>query len=715
MVTFLKSTAVLIIDKWRLMKTFLLLQATVLQARCLLFILGIMLFAVGISVASAREVSVGVYENHPKVFTETDGTFAGIFVDIIEDIARREGWSLRYVHGSWPQCLKRLESGAIDLMMDVAYSPERADKYDFCENDVICNWAQVYTRLGLDIEIITELDGLRLATLRNGIHFKRFEYLAKEFGIRHDLTLCDDYETVFLMLHEKKADAGIVNRIFGYVHKDKYDVVRSPVVFSPASLRFAVLKGSNTDIITAVDRHLAAMKTEKPSAYHQSLRRWLGETTKLRLPQWIFRSLAAAGIGILLLAVMSFLLKYQVSRKTAHLRLANAQLEEQVSETMRAHLELKRSEEKLIHQERLSALGQMTSGIAHDFNNMLTPILGYSDLILEDPDILKNCEELLSMLGSIRKASGEARETVKRLQEFQRADSRSKMEKVSVAELVSSVIAATKPLWKTHKEIYSTSITIREDVPLDLMVTASKSQLREALMNLLLNAIYALPSGGEVTIRAFVKDEYFYLEVRDTGIGMSKDVVQRCLEPFFSTKGEDGTGMGLAMVHGIIERHNGSLSIDSAPGKGTTIAMRLPLAQEETGAQPDPRASAKVVRPLKVLVVDDDMNSRKLLSKYLALDGHCVTTAIDVSGGIAEFDQGEFNLLITDRAMPGASGDKMAQHVKASAHQVPVLMITGFAKVMAPRNNHSMDVDCILGKPFTVRELRNAIEQAFRS
>jgi len=678
-------------------------------------LLPLLLLVLGSSLAPAREVKVGVYENRPKVFTQEDGRIAGIFPDIIEEVARREGWSLQYVHGSWPECLKRLESGEIDLMVDIAYSPERAERYDFCTNDVICNWAQIYTQPGMNIEVITELEGLQLAALRDGIHTKRFRKLAAEFGIHYEMMLCGDYTDIFALIDEKKVDAGIVNRIFGYSHKDKYAVERSPVIFSPASLRFATRKGSFPELLAAIDQHLAAMKAESPSAYHQSIRRWLGETSELTLPQWIFRSLLAAGIGILLLLVMSSLLKYQVNKRTRSLRLSNTQLEEQVAETMKAHLELKESEEKVIRQERLGALGQMTSGIAHDFNNMLTPVLGYSDLLLENPGIMENPEELHLMLGSIRTAAREARETVKRLQEFNRADSRSKMETFSLAELATSVILATKPLWKAHKEVDSTSISVEQEIPVDLRVTAGKSQLTEALMNLIFNSIHALSEGGKITVRARVQDGHFSLEVQDTGIGMSPEVVQRCVEPFFSTKGEEGTGMGLAMVHGIVKRHNGVLKIDSTPGKGTTITMYLPLDQKDAETAVVPDMTDQAVPPMKVLVVDDDSNSRGLISKYLSLDHHEVTTAVDVPDGIGKFDLGKFNLVITDRAMPGVSGDKMAEHVKTSAHSVPVLMITGFLKIVESQRKYPVDVNYIMGKPFTVQELRNAIYQALHS
>jgi len=697
------------------MKTGTELHLIGLRARFTFFLLTLTLFTMLDSGILAREIKVGVYENRPKVFTQENGNIAGIFPDLIEEMARREGWSLQYVHGSWPECLTRLESGEIDLLMDVAYSSERTKKYDFCKEDVICNWAQVYTQPGMNIKVITELEGMRIAALHKDIHTKEFKELTDKFGIQYELTLCDDYKDIFFLIDEKKVDAGIVNRIFGYSYQNNYAVERSPVIFSTASLRFATKKGSYPEILAAIDQHLADMKEEDPSAYHQSIRRWLGETSKLLLPRWIAWSCGTALGGILLLFLMSSLLKYQVNKKTARLRLTNAQLEEQVAETMKAHLELKESEEKVIRQERLGALGQMTSGIAHDFNNMLTPVLGYSDLLLENPDILENPEELRLMLGTIRTAAREARETVKRIQEFNRADSRSKMETFSLAELVAAVVLATKPLWKAHKEADSTAITVSQEVPKDLQVTAAKSQLSEALMNLVLNSIHALSAGGKITIRAAVQEEQFSLEVQDNGAGMSPEVVQRCVEPFFSTKGEEGTGMGLAMVHGIVKRHNGVLSIKSDPGKGTTITMHLPLNQEDGESMLTPDAAEQAVPPMRILVVDDDSSSRGLISTYLSLDGHEVTTAIDAPDGIEKFNLGRFDLVITDRAMPGVSGDKMAEHVKTSSHPVPVLMITGFLKIMASQKKHPMDVNHIMGKPFTLRELRSAIHQSLHS
>lgn len=664
--------------------------------------------------AANRNIKIGVYENKPKIFTQPNGTPAGIFVDIIEDIARQEDWKLQYVHGSWDQCLRRLETGRIDLMADIAYSPERDKIYDFCGDDVICNWAQIYTRRGVDVTIITELDGLRVAAMKGDIHTDRFLNLAEGFGLRVEMTPVDDYESVFRLIAERKVDAGLVNRIYGYAHENQFAVNRSPVVFSPASLRFAVKDGRNADIIETIDQCLKAMKTEKGSTYHQSIRRWLGETSKLSLPHWIFWTLAAALALMALFALLNLILKNQVNIKTEHLRRVNAELEKQVQETMKAHLELKRNEEQLIRHERLSALGQLTSGISHDFNNMLFPIIGYADMLLKTPSLLANRDELTVMLECIRTSAFSSRDTVRRLQEFIRADSGQALEEVNVPQLVSEIVLAVKPLWKSQREAESATIKIIEEVTPGLHVILSKSQFREALMNLILNALHAIEKDGVITIRASVEDGQFVTQVIDTGQGMTREVANQCLEPFFTTKGQKGTGMGLAMVHGVVKRHKGMLEINSEPGRGTTITMRIPLLEESSGDAFEPSCGNQTSRCLKVLAVDDDEHARKLIAEYLEFDGHQPIVA-DGPTSAAAFDREEPDLVITDLSMPETSGRELAEHVKASGRPVPVIMISGFAHLLAAEDKKPEGVDLILGKPFTQDELRDAIERLFRN
>lgn len=279
-------------------------------------LLSVCLFLLFLAVSPAypRDVRVGLYENYPKVFTSENGTPSGIFVDILSSIADDEGWTLEYLHGNWSECLERLESGEIDIMLDVAYSDARDEIFDFCENNVVSNWAQVYTRKGIDVDILTDLDSMSIATLRGGIHLSRLEGLIEGFGLHCEIIQVDDYETVFSLLDAGEVEAGVVNRVFGHANSERFNIVRSPVVFSPASLRYAVKAGSNSDLISTIDDHLGIMKANPGSIYHQSLRRWLGETSKFNLPPWIRTVLIAVCIIVVLLVSVSILMRYQVKR-----------------------------------------------------------------------------------------------------------------------------------------------------------------------------------------------------------------------------------------------------------------------------------------------------------------------------------------------------------------------------------------------------------------
>ncbi|MCK5842666.1 MAG: transporter substrate-binding domain-containing protein, partial [Candidatus Sabulitectum sp.] len=661
--------------------------------------------------AFAREVRVGIYENYPKVFTTDQGEPSGIFVDILESIANDEGWTLQYIHGNWAECLERLESGEIDLMMDVAYSDARDEIYDFCDNNIVSNWAQVYTRDDLEIDILTDLEGMRISTMHGGIHLIRLEALIDGFGMNCEIVLVDDYETVFMQLHAEEVDAGVVNRVFGYANAERFDISRSPVVFSPASLRYAVKAGCNDDLIVAIDTHLTVMKDDPGSVYHQTLRKWLGETSRFTMPGWIRTSVLIAVATAALLFAMTILLRHKVKARTRDLVNTNLELSKQVKKTMKAHLDLRLSEDIRIRQERLSALGQMVFGIAHDFNNMLTPILGYSDLLLETRRTTDFPGRLLEYLKIIGKSAEDARETVKRLQESMRADTGLLMESVIISELVSEAVRSVQPIPSSVPEHISSWVKVTESVPDDLIVTVCRSQLKEALQNILINSIHAVSPGDEIHVVVFADSEKVTLEVADTGKGMSEKVLHQCTEPFFTTKGSLGTGMGLAMVYGIMQRHCGELKVESTLDEGTTVTMTLPLVQD-TAEAIDIEASNFPVTPMKVLIIDDDASSLKLIAAHLEHDDHSVTAIEDSVEAVSVFQNGDFDLVITDMAMPDVSGEELAQQIKSISPDTPILMITGFAVLLRDKYHYPKGISFIVGKPFTLGELRSGIRKA---
>ncbi len=269
-------------------------------------------------------------------------------------------------------------------------------------------------------------------------------------------------------------------------------------------------------------------------------------------------------------AIELALFKHQAEQE---LREVNRHLEEALAE-------LKRTQQQAIQQERLRALGQMTSEIAHDFMNALMPILAFSSLPLENPETLDDKEKVRESLLQINAAAKDAAQMIRRLSGFYRSrDENETFQQLNLNEVVRRVVLLSQPRWGTQPQSSGAAIGVKEELGEVPMVEGNEAELGEVLMNLIFNSVDAMPQGGVITIRTAPQDEKVRLQVSDTGIGMTEEVRQRCFEPFFTTKGQRGTGLGLAVGYGIIRRHNGTIDIDSEPGKGTTVTIRLPVAQ----------------------------------------------------------------------------------------------------------------------------------------
>ncbi len=366
-------------------------------------------------------------------------------------------------------------------------------------------------------------------------------------------------------------------------------------------------------------------------------------------------------------------------------------------------------QQQVIQQERLRALGQMASGIAHDFNNALASILGFSELLLASPESLDDKDKVRKYLEFIHTAGKGGAEVVSRLREFYRQREEGEgLAQVDLNAVVKEAISLTEPKWKHQAQANGVALAIEPELQDIADVYGNALELREVLTNLIMNAVDAMPEGGTITIRTRSHNEHVIIEVHDTGIGMTEDIREHCLEPFVTTKGEKGTGLGLAMVHGIIRRHSGTITIESAPGKGTCFTIDLPKYTSER-AKADGTDELRPSGLLRVLVVDDELPVRVVLTEFLTADGHTAETAGSGAEALEKFKAGTFDLVITDRAMPGMSGDQLAAELKAAAPDVPIIMVTGFGQLMADTGQQPEHIDRVISKPVTQVQLRNAI------
>lgn len=373
-------------------------------------------------------------------------------------------------------------------------------------------------------------------------------------------------------------------------------------------------------------------------------------------------------------------------------------------------------QEQVIQQERLNALGQMAAGIAHDFNNALIPVLGYTELLLSRQGILDNRKETIEMLKLTRSGAINAAETVHRLGEFSRPGELSQQQPVDLARVIQDTVALTRPKWKVEMETKGVTIDLRTEIAPVAPIPGDEHEFGQLLTNLIFNAVDAIPREGSITIRLHSHDsgKHAVIEVQDTGVGMSEEVRRRCLDPFFSTKTGRGMGLGLSIAYGIVQRHKGSIEIQSEPGKGTRVIVQLPLDEASAMKSQEEKPPSDLrppIPPLRVLIVDDEEAVRDVLSRYLEADGHTVRLAAGGQAGLQLFESESFDMVILDRAMPGMNGDALAAAIKSRSPQTPVIMLTGFGDLLGDQGGRPLRVDKIVAKPLTRETLRRAMAE----
>ncbi len=391
-----------------------------------------------------------------------------------------------------------------------------------------------------------------------------------------------------------------------------------------------------------------------------------------------------------------------------------------------AYDELRQTQRSVVEQERLRALGQMASGMAHDINNALSPVLAFSEMLLERESGFS--ERTRKHLGHIRTAAEDIAQIVARMAQFyRRRDEPERSQRVQPNRLAEEVIELTRPRWQDMLQGKGISVQIRTDFDSSIPdFYCNAAELREALTNLVLNSVDALPEGGVITIATRSKrvkggrtedgaPTHLVFEVRDNGIGMDEKTRQRCLEPFFSTKHDGGgTGLGLAMVYGMMERHEGVIEIDSQPGQGTTISLIFPLRDPPPTCQAPASCPSQSLGTFRILCIDDEPLLRELLKESLEYLHHTVDVAEDGQAGIAAFQAARsrgqaFDVVITDLGMPRLNGCRVAERVKAESPQTPVILLTGWQEMLHEQGEKEPRVDAVLGKPPRLKELNDTL------
>ncbi|HWY95012.1 MAG TPA: ATP-binding protein [Steroidobacteraceae bacterium] len=386
-----------------------------------------------------------------------------------------------------------------------------------------------------------------------------------------------------------------------------------------------------------------------------------------------------------------------------------------------AYDDLRQSQHTVMQQERLRALGQMASGIAHDINNAISPVSLYTESLLErEPNL---SERARGYLTTIQRAIEDVARTVARMREFYRErEAQLTLERVDVNRAIRQVVELTRPRWSDLPQQRGAMVELRTELSENLPeIMGAEHEIRDALTNLIFNAVDAMPTGGTLTVRTRESPggdggDRILIDVSDTGVGMDEDTRRRCLEPFFTTKGERGTGLGLAMVYGMIQRHSAELDIESTVGGGTTVRLSFPSYTSSNVTTTRVIKLPALGRRLRILLVDDDPMLIKSVQDTLQEDGHLITATHGGQAGIDAFaaaqKRGEsHDIVVTDLGMPYVDGRKVAASIKTLSPKTPVILLTGWGQRLVAANDIPPHVDKVLSKPPRLNELRAALSE----
>ncbi len=375
---------------------------------------------------------------------------------------------------------------------------------------------------------------------------------------------------------------------------------------------------------------------------------------------------------------------------------------------------MKDSQKDMLNCERMRVLEQVTRGVSHDFSEALTPILGSAELMRSDKSLFQDSAKGELYIDTIMKSVDKAKTSIANLAGFFHV-SKEQSGPANVSLVVKDAIALTEPYWRHDPAKRGLKLDIRTKLALVPAVAADPTVLRNAICNIIINAVDAIfDENGTIEITSSSDGNIVAIEVSDSGRGMSPDVLNRCLEPFFTTKIATGAGMGLTNANSSVKRYGGVLSITSREAEGTCVRLELPIWLEEGSSIDLVNRACDEKQSLSVLLIDDDPGCRDVMTKALEYMHNKAEIAVSGQDGLEKLRGGSFDLVIVDRAMPGMTGDEFVRIARQTYSSLPIIMLTGFGSIMTQEGDVPKGINALLSKPIKVSELNAGIQKVMR-
>ena len=674
-------------------------------------------------VRANETIRVGVYQNMPLTFVESDGAVKGFFIDILEHIAAKEGWKIAYDPDSWSECLRKIMKGETDLLGVIAYSVERNKSIDYTFESVLTEWGQIYTSGDSEIESILDLRDKKIAVLQADMHFLGLRRLMNQFGIPCRYIEAFEYEDVLMLTELGICDAGLVSQFYGAQFERFYDIGKSAIILSPQKLYWAAPKDQNPEILLTLDQHLRQLKKNEQSYYYQALNKWFGVDTNSKYTVWIKWFGIGAGALLLLFFGASLVLRSQVKVRTRELSAKTEALEEEIKQREHAETEREQLETKLQRARKMEALGTLAGGVAHDLNNILSGLVSYPELMLMD---LPSDSPLQRPIQTMKDSGEKAAAIVQDLLTLARRGV-AVTEVVNLNQIVREYLMSFE--FKKLKADYP-AVRFENVLAKDLLhINGSPVHLSKTLMNLVSNATEAIPGSGHVTIETesryvdrpisgyddVEEGDYAVLSVTDDGIGISSDDTERIFEPFYTKKvmGRSGSGLGMAVVWGTVKDHKGYIDVQSTKGRGTRFTLYFPVVREEM-ALPKPKSTLADLtgQGEHILVIDDVRQQREIASDMLEKLGYKVTAVESGEEAVAYLRASKVDLLVLDMIMePGMDGLETYRQILAIHPGQKAVIASGFSETQRVKEAQRLGAGMYVKKPYTLDKIGQAVRQ----
>ncbi|MFN8005720.1 MAG: response regulator [Terriglobia bacterium] len=377
--------------------------------------------------------------------------------------------------------------------------------------------------------------------------------------------------------------------------------------------------------------------------------------------------------------------------------------------------EQRKLQSQIVELERLTALGEMANGVAHDFNNLLAGILGKTQVLIKqlEQGPPTDVPSMKADLQTIEAKSIQGAQTVRRIQDFTRIGANQFFQDVQVNEVVEEAINSLRPLWLDQSRANGIQIDVQFEAGVVPPVCGSRAELIDAVRNVLRNALEAMPDGGTVRVATSLEENEsnatVAIRIIDSGIGMPEEVRRKIFDPFFSTKGPKGAGLGMSVTYGIVRRHHGDIRVSSILGQGTTCVIALPAASKTAEVLPTHVVGPKE-ESIRLLVIDDEEVIREFMAEMLSMHGYRVDVAANGPEAIALFQAGHYDVIFSDLGLPGMTGWEIAKKIRSTDPKVPIVLLSGWNIQLDDARVKESGISLVLSKPCQMQDLLSAVK-----